>query len=133
MAAEISAAEPYLDVLVNNAGIVNLGRAATVDGIEEVFAVSHLAYFLLTSLLLDRLRARGKARIVNVASDAHKFQGADLGDLQFERRKYTWSTAYGQSKLCNILVTRELARRLEGSGVTVNALHPGAVATRIAS
>jgi retinol dehydrogenase-12 len=130
--AQILGAEPQLDVLVNNAGIVNLGREVTVDGLEQVFAVNHLAYFLLTILLLDRLRARGKARIVNVASDAHKLRGADLADLQFERRKYAWSAAYGQSKLCNILFTKELARRLEGSGVTVNALHPGAVATRIA-
>jgi NAD(P)-dependent dehydrogenase (short-subunit alcohol dehydrogenase family) len=132
VAAEILAAEPRIDVLVNNAGLVNLRREVTGDGIEAVLAVNHLAYFLLTNLLLDRLRASGKARIVNVSSDAHKFRGFDLDDLQFERRKYGWSAAYGQSKLCNILFTRELARRLEGSGVTVNALHPGAVATRLA-
>jgi NAD(P)-dependent dehydrogenase (short-subunit alcohol dehydrogenase family) len=132
VAAEILSAEPRLDVLVNNAGIVNTSRKVTVDGIEEVFAVNHLGYFLLTELLLDRLRASGRARIVNVSSDAHKFRGFDLDDLQFERRKYGWSTAYGQSKLCNVLFTRELARRLEGTGVTVNALHPGAVASRLA-
>ncbi len=132
VAAEILSAEPRLDVLVNTAGIVNTSRNVTVDGIEEVFAVNHLGYFLLTELLLDRLRASGKARIVNVSSDAHKFRGFDLDDLQFERRKYGWSTAYGQSKLCNLLFTRELARRLEGTGVTVNALHPGAVSSRLA-
>lgn len=131
-AAEILAAEPRIDVLVNNAGIVNLRREVTADGIEAVFAVNHLAYFLLTNLLLDRLRASGAARIVNVASDAHRFRGFDLGDLQFEHRRFGWAAAYGQSKLCNILFTRELAQRLEGSGVTANSLHPGAVATRLA-
>jgi NAD(P)-dependent dehydrogenase (short-subunit alcohol dehydrogenase family) len=131
-AGEILAAEPRLDVLVNNAGIVNLAREVTVDGIEAVFAVNHLAYFLLTNLLLDRLRESGHARIVNVSSNAHKFGRFDLEDLQFERRKFGWGAAYGQSKLCNLLFTRELAKRLAGSGVTVNAVHPGAVATRLA-
>jgi NAD(P)-dependent dehydrogenase (short-subunit alcohol dehydrogenase family) len=117
-----------LHVLVNNAGIVNLQRKLTSDGIEEVFAVNHLAYFLLTHLLLDRLTATPPARIVNVASDAHKFSGIDFDNLQGERR-YRTMKIYGQSKLANILFTYELARRLDGSGVTANCLHPGTVAT----
>lgn len=132
VAQEILDACPRIDVLVNNAGIVNLRRETTADGLEAVFAVNHLGYFLLTHLLLDRLRASAPSRIVVVASDAHRFRGFDLDDVQFERRKYSWSAAYAQSKLCNILFARELARRLAGSGVTVNALHPGAVGTRLA-
>lgn len=131
-AGEILGKDARIDVLVNNAGIVNIRRELTPDGIEAVFAVNHLGYFLFTNLLLDRLRSSAPSRIVNVASDAHHFKGFDLDDLQFERRKFGWSAAYGQSKLCNILFTQELARRLEGSGVTVNALHPGAVATGLA-
>jgi NAD(P)-dependent dehydrogenase (short-subunit alcohol dehydrogenase family) len=117
-----------LHVLLNNAGVVNLNHELTGDGIETVFAVNHLAYFLLTLLLLDRLKESAPARIVNVASDAHKFGKLDFDDLGGERR-YRWTQSYGQSKLANILFTRELARRLEGTGVTVNCLHPGAVAT----
>lgn len=131
-ATEILAAAPRIDVLLNNAGIVNVRRETTDDGLEATFAVNHLAYFLLTLLLLDRLKESAPARIVNVASDAHRFRGFDLDDLQFERRKYSWTAAYGQSKLCNVLFTRELAKRLDGSGVTVNALHPGAVGTGLA-
>jgi len=120
-----------LEVLVNNAGIVNLRRETTPEGLEATFAVNHLAYFQLTLLLLERLRACAPARVVNVASDAHKFGGAlDFDDLQNERR-YRSMKVYGQSKTANILFTRELARRLEGTGVTVNCLHPGAVATRL--
>lgn len=130
VAAELAATLPRIDVLINNAGVVNLQRTTTVDGIETVFAVNHLAYFLLTHLLLDRLRASGAARIVNVASDAHKFGPLDFDDLQ-NSKSYRSMRVYGQSKLCNILFTRELARRLAGSGVTVNAVHPGAVATRL--
>lgn len=128
-AAEILAAYPRIQLLVNNAGLVNLQHSVTPDGIEAVFAVNHLAYFLLTLLLLDRLRESAPARIVNVASHAHKFvSGIAFDDLGHER-SYSWTRVYGQSKLANLLFTRELARRLEGSGVTVNALHPGAVAT----
>lgn len=133
VADEIAAAEPRLDVLVNNAGIVNLRRQETVDGIEEVFAVNHLAYFLLTLRLLDRLRAAPAARIVNVASDAHHWGRLDLDDLEYRRRPFKTMEVYGSSKLCNVLFTRELARRLEGSRVTANALHPGAVGTRLAT
>lgn len=117
-----------LHVLLNNAGVVNLGRSVTVDGIETVFAVNHLGYFLLTNLLLDRLKQSAPARIVNVASEVHKIGGLNFDDLQNERR-FRSMGVYGQSKLANILFTYELARRLAGSGVTVNCLHPGAVAT----
>ena len=130
LAAELIARYPAFHVLINNAGIVNLRHSTTVDGIETVFAVNHLAYFLLTDLLLDRLRRSGRARIVNVASEAHKFGRLDFDDLGNERR-YRGMRVYGQSKLANILFTYELARRLDGSGVTVNAVHPGAVGTRL--
>ena len=115
---------------MNNAGVVNLRRSTTVDGIETVFAVNHLAYFLLTHLLLERLRGSAPARIVNVASDAHRFGTIDLDDLGHARR-YRAMRVYGSSKLANILFTYELARRLEGTRVTANCLHPGAVATRL--
>lgn len=127
-AAEFLASGRPLHVLLNNAGVVNVQRSETADGIEATFAVNHLAYFLLTTLLLDRLRASAPARIINVSSDAHKFGPLDFDDLQNTRR-YRVMKVYGQSKLANILFTAELARRLEGSGVTVNSLHPGAVAT----
>lgn len=121
-----------LHVLLNNAGAVNMERTLTEDGIETTFAVNHLGYFLLTRLLLDRLRESAPARVVNVSSELHRrgYGGARIhfDDLNGERR-YGGYRAYGQSKLANILFTRELARRLEGSGVTANALHPGIVAT----
>jgi NAD(P)-dependent dehydrogenase (short-subunit alcohol dehydrogenase family) len=130
VAGELLASHPEIHLLVNNAGIVNLGRSLTVDGIEAVFATNHLAYFHLTLLLLDRLRASAPARIVNVASEAHRWGHIDLDDLGNERR-YRAMRVYGESKLANVLFTYELARRLAGSGVTVNCLHPGAVATRL--
>jgi len=130
LAAELLGQYPRIDVLVNNAGVVNLQRQLTVDGIETVFAVNHLAYFLLTNLLLDRLRQSRGARIVNVASDAHRWGELDFDDLQ-NQRSYRAMRVYGQSKLCNVLFTRELARRLAGSDVTANCLHPGAVATQL--
>ncbi len=123
----LSTGQP-LHVLINNAGVVNIKRSLTIDGIETVFAVNHLAYFLLTHLLLDRLTASAPARIVNVASDAHKFGTLDFDNLQGER-SYRVMGIYGQSKLANILFTYELARRLTETKVTVNCLHPGAVAT----
>ena len=120
-----------IHLLVNNAGVVNLRRETTRDGLEATFAVNHLAYFQLSLLLLERLRASAPARIVCVASDAHKFGGGlDFSDLQNERR-YRSMKVYGQSKAANILFTRELGRRLEGTGVTVNCMHPGGVATRL--
>lgn len=130
MAGEYRERYSRLDVLVNNAGAAFGNRKLTEDGIEKTFAVNHLGYFLLTHLLLDLLLASAPARIVNVASVAH-YQGTlDFDDLGFERG-YKVLRAYARSKLCNVLFTRELARRLEGTGVTVNALHPGTVATHI--
>jgi NAD(P)-dependent dehydrogenase (short-subunit alcohol dehydrogenase family) len=116
-------------VLVNNAGAVFLSRKTSADGLEMTFAVNHLAYFVVTNMLLDRLKATPGARIVSTSSDAHKSGRLDFDDLQLHGR-YTGGRAYGTSKLCNILFTRELARRLEGSGVTANCLHPGFVGTR---
>ena len=114
-----------LDVLINNAGIAGWGtRLVTEDGLETTFAVNHLAPFLLTSLLLDRLRASAPARVITVSSAAHRNFALDFDDLQGERR-YSGFGAYSRSKLANILFTHELSRRLEGTGVTVNCLHPG--------
>lgn len=130
-AADVLARCPRIDILMNNAGVVKLAREVTVDGFEATFALNHLAYFLFTDLLLDRLRATDGARIVSTASDAHRFGGAlDFDDLQAERRYRTFGV-YGRSKLANILWTRELGRRLQGSGVTANCFHPGGVATRL--
>jgi retinol dehydrogenase-12 len=119
-----------LHVLVNNAGGIYLEREETIDGYEMTFAVNHLAYFLLTNLVLDLLKASAPARIVNVASAAHRGCTLRFEDLQGKARYGGWR-AYQQSKLANILFTRELARRLEGTGVTANALHPGYVKTQI--
>ncbi len=122
---------PEIHLLFNNAGIVKLRRELTPDGFEAMFGVNHLAYFVMTNRLLDRLRATPGARIVSTASDAHRFGGAlDFDDLQAERSFGGFKT-YGRSKLCNILWNRELARHLDGSGVTANAFHPGGVATRL--
>lgn len=129
VAAEILERYPAIHVLLNNAGVMHMRRTETPDGIESTFAVNHLAYFLLTQLLLDRLRASAPARIVNVASDAHRFGQLDLDDLEYRRRRFRPMQVYGSSKLLNILWTYELARRLEGSGVTANCLHPGGVNT----
>ncbi len=128
LAAEFLESRRPWHVLVNNAGVVNVKRTLTIDGIETVFAVNHLAYFLLTHLLLDRLQASAPARIVNVASHAHRFGTLDFDDLEGAGR-YGPMRRYGQSKLANILFTYELARRLDPERVTVNCLHPGAVAT----
>lgn len=118
----------HLDILVNNAGAVFMKRRASADGLEMTFALNHLGYFLLTLLLLDRLTAGSRARIVNVSSAAHMGGTIHFDDLQGERGYSGWK-AYSQSKLANILFTYELARRLEGSRVTANVLHPGFVAT----
>src|SRR5216684_2996124 len=119
-----------LHVLINNAGGVNLSRRDTVDGFEMTFAVNHLAPFLLTNLLLDKLKASAPARIVNVSSESHESGYIKMDDLQLEK-KYRLMRAYGQSKLALVLFTYELARRLQGTGVTANSLHPGFVATNI--
>lgn len=119
----------HLHVLVNNAGALFTTRQQSVDGIEMTFALNHLNYFLLTNLLLDTLKASAPARIVNVGASAHMFaRRVNFDDLQGQRKYSGWG-AYSQSKLCNLLFTYELARRLDGTGVTVNALHPGIVAT----
>ncbi len=130
LAQRINAEVPRLDVLINNAGCSFFTRSETAEGYEATFAVNHLAPFLLTSLFLDKLRAAAPARIVNVASAAHRYAHLDFDDLMSVRR-YRVAQAYGCSKLANILFTRELARRLSGTGVTVNALHPGVVRTHI--
>jgi len=130
LAREYLATGQPLHVLVNNAGVVNLKRTVTADGIETTFAVNHLAYFLLTHLLLERVKESAPSRIINVASHAHRFSGIDFDDLGAARR-YRAMHVYGQSKLANILFSYELARRLEGTGVTVNCVHPGAVASRL--
>jgi NAD(P)-dependent dehydrogenase (short-subunit alcohol dehydrogenase family) len=118
-----------LDVLVNNAGAINMEREKTVDGYERTFATNHLGYFLLTEELLDLLKKSAPARIVNVASEAHRQGKIDFEDPMYEKRSYGGFSAYGQSKLANILFTRELARKLEGTNVTANSLHPGVIAS----
>ena len=128
VAGEIAAAEPRIDVLINNAGAVFGRRETTQDGLELTFATNHMAYFVVTNLLLANLKATPGARIVSTSSDAHKSGKLDFEDLQSEK-KYSSFRAYGTSKLCNILFTRELARRLAGTGVTANCLHPGFVST----
>jgi retinol dehydrogenase-12 len=127
-AAEFLATGKPLHVLVNNAGLGNTKRIMTEDGIEIVFAVNHLAYFLLTMLVLDRIKRSAPARIVNVASEAHRFGTINFDDLGGALR-YSTIGAYGQSKLANILFSYELARRLAGTGVSVNCLHPGGIAS----
>lgn len=129
VAAEIAAAEPRVDVLINNAGAMFAKRQLTQDGLEMTFALDHLSYFVVTAGLRERLLASGPARIINTSSEAHRGMKIDFDDLQTEK-KYSSLKAYGRSKLENILFTRELARRLRGTGVTANALHPGVVATR---
>jgi NAD(P)-dependent dehydrogenase (short-subunit alcohol dehydrogenase family) len=128
LAGEVLAAYPRLDVLINNVGGYWDTRHVTVDGLERTFALNHLAPFLLTDLLLERLMENGHARVVTVASGAHKMGRIDFDDLQGER-SWSGSRAYDQSKLANVLFTHELAGRLQGTGVTANALHPGVVRT----
>jgi NAD(P)-dependent dehydrogenase (short-subunit alcohol dehydrogenase family) len=120
-----------LDVLINNAGAAVRARTLSADGIEMTVAANHLGAALLTLLLLDLLKASAPSRIINVSSEAQRRTRLDMDDLQFERRKYNSLAAYGQSKLLMNAFTFELARRLEGTGVTVNCLHPGVVATNI--
>jgi NAD(P)-dependent dehydrogenase (short-subunit alcohol dehydrogenase family) len=132
LAQQFRARHPRLDVLVNNAGGIWMKRELSADGIEMTFAVNHLAYFLLTHLLRDLLEASAPARIVNVASGAHRNARIDFEDLMAERGYGGWR-AYCRSKLMNLLFTYELARRLPSPGVTVNALHPGWVSTGFAA
>jgi NAD(P)-dependent dehydrogenase (short-subunit alcohol dehydrogenase family) len=130
LADDILSAHDRLDVLVNNAGLFSPHYRLSADGFELTFAVNHLAPFLLTNLLLDRLKASAPARIVTVASEAHRRNRIDLGDLT-RPRDWTMMRAYGRSKLCNILFTRELASRLDPNEIVATCLHPGVVATGI--
>jgi NAD(P)-dependent dehydrogenase (short-subunit alcohol dehydrogenase family) len=126
--AEIASAEPRIDVLLNNAGSMFGRRLLTPEGLERTFALNHMSYFVLTHCLRDKLAAAAPARIINTASNAHLRATLDFGDLQ-TKSGYVPTLAYARSKLCNILFTRELARRLAGTSVTANSLHPGFVAT----
>lgn len=128
LAAQVLAAYPRLDVLVNNVGGFWAHRRLTADGLEHTFALNHLAPFLLTNLLLDRLKASAPSRVVTVSSGAQAMGRIDFDDLMGERR-YSGQRAYNQSKLANVMFTYELARRLEGTGVTATVLHPGLVRT----
>jgi NAD(P)-dependent dehydrogenase (short-subunit alcohol dehydrogenase family) len=129
---QITAVEPRIDVLVNNAGAVFGHRKLTSEGLEMTFATDHMAYFVLTEALLLRLKATPGARIVSTSSSAHASGKLDFEDLQSEKT-YSAFRAYATSKLCNVLFNRELARRLAGTGVTANCLHPGFVASRFGS
>ncbi|MBI2060981.1 MAG: SDR family oxidoreductase [Nitrospirae bacterium] len=125
-AGEFVKRHPRLDVLINNAGIIAGPRVVTPEGLEYTFALNHIGYFLTTALLLPHLKKSAPARIINVASEGHRMGRIRFDDLQMERG-YTAMKAYNQSKLANVLFTYELARRLEGTGISANCLHPGAV------
>jgi NAD(P)-dependent dehydrogenase (short-subunit alcohol dehydrogenase family) len=127
--AAIAESEPRVDVLINNAGALFSHRRVTPEGLELTFALNHMAYFVLTEALRDKLIASAPARIVSTSSAAHQGVNLDFSDLQSARR-YNGLRVYGRSKLANILFTRELGRRLASAGVTANCLHPGVVATR---
>jgi NAD(P)-dependent dehydrogenase (short-subunit alcohol dehydrogenase family) len=131
VAAEIANREPPIDILINNAGALFGTRRLTEDGLEYTFALNHMSYFVVTEGLQQRLLASGGGRIINTASAAHQRATLDFDDLQCAKN-FRATRAYGRSKLCNILFTRQLARRLQGTGLTANCLHPGFVATRFA-
>jgi len=122
---------PRIDVLLNSAGLFCTGRTATAAGFETVFCVNHLAPLLLTSLLLERLKESAPARIVHVNSEGHRFHGVNLDDLHWQRHRYNGFLGYGASKTAQLLTTWEFDERLRGSGVTINAMHPGDVKTNI--
>ena len=122
---------PHIDVLINSAGLHSTTRTVTQDGFETVFCVNHLAPFLLTYLLIDRLKQSAPARIIQVNSEGHRFGGLDLNDLNWEHRPYMGLRGYGASKVAQLLTTWEFADRLKGSGVTINAMHPGDVKSNI--
>lgn len=132
LAEEFKSRYDRLDVLVNNAGLVQSTRSETVDGLETTFAINHLAPFLLTNLLLDTLKQSTPSRIVTVSSEAERWGNIDFDDLQ-SKKKYRGFPVYGMTKLANIMFTYELAERLEGTGVTATCMHPGAVNTRFGS
>ena len=131
LADQVKTATDRLHILINNAGGVFVKRQESVDSLEMTFALDHLAYFLLTNLLLDLIKSSALRRIINVASAAHRGASINFDDLQKTKGRYSGWRAYQQAKLANILFTRELARRLQGSGVTANVLHPGYVNTEI--
>jgi NAD(P)-dependent dehydrogenase (short-subunit alcohol dehydrogenase family) len=130
--AAIAASEPRVDVLINNAGALFSERRVTSEGLELTFALNHMAYFVLSEALREKLVASAPARIVSTSSAAHQGMSLDFADLQ-SAKSFSGLRVYGRSKLANILFTRELARRLAGTGVTANCLHPGVVATRFGS
>lgn len=130
-AATILDEYPRIDVLINNAGLHNNQRILNSQGIETVFCVNHLASFLLTRLLLPRILESAPARIIQINSQGHRFGGLDPEDLNWEKRRYNGYKGYGASKTAQLLTVWELAEQLEGSGVTINAVHPGAVRTNI--
>jgi retinol dehydrogenase 13 len=122
---------PRINVLINSAGLFSTGRSITRNGLETVFCVNHLAPFLLTHLLLERLKESAPARIIQVNSEGHRFGGLDLDDLSWAHRRYNGYRGYGASKIAQLLTTWEFADRLRGTGVTINAMHPGDVRTNI--
>ncbi|HUW68591.1 MAG TPA: SDR family NAD(P)-dependent oxidoreductase [bacterium] len=130
-AAEVIAKHKRIDVLINSAGLHATRRHLTAAGFEQVFCVNHLASFLFTSLLVDRLKASAPARIIMVNSEGHRFGGLDLDDLDWSKRHYTGLRGYGASKTAQLLAVWEFADRLRGTGVTINAMHPGDVRTGI--
>ncbi|MBN3282445.1 RDH13 dehydrogenase, partial [Polyodon spathula] len=130
-ANNINKEEERVDILINNAGIMRCPHWQTEDGFEMQFGVNHLGHFLLTNLLLDKMKRSAPSRIINVSSLAHVVGEMDFNDLNWEKKKYNTKVAYCQSKLANVLFTKELARQLQGTGVTVNALHPGVVETEL--
>ncbi|XP_019566534.1 retinol dehydrogenase 13 [Rhinolophus sinicus] len=130
-AAKITEEEQQVHVLVNNAAVMRCPHWATEDGFEMQLGVNYLGHFLLTNLLLDKLKASAPSRIINLSSLAHVAGHIDFDDLNWEKRKYDTKAAYCQSKLAVILFTKELSRRLQGTGVTVNALHPGVARTEL--
>ncbi|KAK1171601.1 retinol dehydrogenase 13-like [Acipenser oxyrinchus oxyrinchus] len=130
-ANKINEEEERVDILINNAGVMRCPHWQTEDGFEMQFGVNHLGHFLLTNLLLDKMKHSAPSRIINVSSLAHVVGEIDFNDLNWEKKKYNTKVAYCQSKLANVLFTKELARQLQGPGVTVNALHPGVVKTEL--
>uniref|UniRef100_A0A0B7ANX9 Retinol dehydrogenase 13 n=1 Tax=Arion vulgaris TaxID=1028688 RepID=A0A0B7ANX9_9EUPU len=129
-AKDINESESHLEILINNAGVMAIPKTLTEDGIEMQFGVNHIGHFLLTQLLLDKIKASAPSRILNVSSSAHLFGKINFDDLN-SAKSYSKTQAYFQSKLANVLHARELSRRLEGTGVTANSLHPGAVNTEL--
>ncbi|XP_029450218.1 retinol dehydrogenase 13 isoform X3 [Rhinatrema bivittatum] len=130
-AKKVNEEEERIDILINNAAVMRCPHWKTEDEFEMQFGVNHLGHFLLTNLLLDKMKSTGNARIINVSSLAHVIGQIDFDDINWEKKKYNTKEAYCQSKLANILFTQELARQLQGTGVTANSLHPGVAATEL--